>query len=481
MLLRTLLKIIPKGMEGEECRPLTQGEEQRGAASHGASLGWRHVIGVLALLCNALCYADRSNLSVAIVKMSEELAWDDSTRGCLLAAFFVGYLWTQLPGGLLANVLGAKPVLLCGVLGWSVLTLVTPACAWTSTELLYAVRVAIGLFEGVTVPAVHALIAAWALPLERSRTVAFASSGQFLGTVAAFSFSKQVELYWPSIFFVFGSAGFVWAALMGAIASSRPESHACISRAESDLLQQEIGVKKPQSFRHVPWIEITRSKPFLCICAAHFSHNWGSYLLLSWIPLYLTGLGLSLKQSGSLFALPYVCAMLLDNAAAWFADNVLLRMFNFSVRTTRKTMQAVAMLVPMACFACLIWTSDPHIALFFLCAAVSFGSISHSGYSANIIDIAPQLAGPLMGIVNTVGTVPGVLANWLTGYILSRPDCGWAHVFSVTLVVYAFGLVAFLCFAQGHELLRPHSHACIGSVEAEEKRTVLRLGQRQET
>ena len=203
-------------------------------------LGWRHAVALLAFLCNAICYADRSNLSIAIVKMSEELQWDDKTSGALLAAFFVGYLWTQVPGGLLANRVGAKPVLITGVVGWSFLTLLTPTCARISLPSLYAARVTIGIFEGVTFPAVHALVAAWSPPLERSRTVAFASSGAFLGTVAAFSFSPQVDLWWPSIFYVFGSAGFVWAAAMAAFGASRPATHACISAAEREAIDPHV-------------------------------------------------------------------------------------------------------------------------------------------------------------------------------------------------------------------------------------------------
>ena len=135
-----------------------------------------------------------------------------------------------------------------------------------------------------------------------------------------------------------------------------------------------------QLWRSIPWLELACSPAFLSICAAHFSHNWGQYLLLSWIPKYLTHLGLTLDRGGLLYALPFICAALLDNAAAWIADELLLQRLHFSLRATRKTMQAVAMLVPMACLLSLSWTTDPYVAVGFLTAAVSFGSLSHSGY-----------------------------------------------------------------------------------------------------
>ena len=56
-----------------------------------------------------------------------------------------------------------------GVLVTAVFTLVTPVAAHTSLTLLYVVRVIEGLGEGVTFPAMLAMIARWSAPEERSR------------------------------------------------------------------------------------------------------------------------------------------------------------------------------------------------------------------------------------------------------------------------------------------------------------------------
>ena len=50
-----------------------------------------------------VCYMDRVNLSVAIIPMTEELGWSPETQGTVLASFFVGYLFTQILGGWLAD------------------------------------------------------------------------------------------------------------------------------------------------------------------------------------------------------------------------------------------------------------------------------------------------------------------------------------------------------------------------------------------
>lgn len=68
-------------------------------------------------------------------------------QGLILAAFFYGYIFTQIPGGWLAERFGGKLLLGCGILTTSVLTLITPLAARWSVEALIAVRVLEGIGE----------------------------------------------------------------------------------------------------------------------------------------------------------------------------------------------------------------------------------------------------------------------------------------------------------------------------------------------
>ena len=54
---------------------------------------------------------DRSNIAVAIVYMAKEFKWSSTTQGLILSSFFVGYLTTQVVGGVLADKFGGKGVL----------------------------------------------------------------------------------------------------------------------------------------------------------------------------------------------------------------------------------------------------------------------------------------------------------------------------------------------------------------------------------
>ncbi|CAE7905549.1 PHT4 [Symbiodinium sp. KB8] len=120
--------------------------------------GWEAVV-FLCALGIMISYADRSNISIAIIGMAKDFQWDKAFEGTVLSAFFGGYAATQLLGGRLADVLGTKWVLAAGLSTWSLATALTPLAAAAGAGPLLAVRLALGLGEGVAFPAVHAAIA----------------------------------------------------------------------------------------------------------------------------------------------------------------------------------------------------------------------------------------------------------------------------------------------------------------------------------
>ena len=55
-----------------------------------------------------------------------EFNWNAFQQGQILAAFFYGYVTTQIPGGMLAEKFGGKRPLLFGIFWTAVLTILTP-------------------------------------------------------------------------------------------------------------------------------------------------------------------------------------------------------------------------------------------------------------------------------------------------------------------------------------------------------------------
>lgn len=68
-------------------------------------------------------------------------------QGNILGSFFYGYLFTQVPGGRLAERFGGKWLFGLGVLCTAILTLLTPVAARWGVGALITVRVLEGLGE----------------------------------------------------------------------------------------------------------------------------------------------------------------------------------------------------------------------------------------------------------------------------------------------------------------------------------------------
>lgn len=153
----------------------------------------------LAAVSVLICYADRSNISTAIIPMAGQFGWDASRQGLVLSAFFAGYLCTQLLGGALADRHGGQRVLAAGVAAWSITTCLTPQAAALGLPALLAMRVAMGLGEGVAFPAIHALIARGVPPERQSTAVAVVTAASYGGTALAFGLAPTIieDLGWP--------------------------------------------------------------------------------------------------------------------------------------------------------------------------------------------------------------------------------------------------------------------------------------------
>lgn len=138
--------------------------------------GFRHVQVVLIFLCLTITYAERVNMSVAIVAMTDkntnpdfpEYSWGEREKSLVLSSFFWGYVVTQVPGGQLAKKFGGKVMLLVAILLCSLLNLLTPKFAeFGDWPAVAALRVVQGLCQGVIFPSTHTLLAKWAPPSER--------------------------------------------------------------------------------------------------------------------------------------------------------------------------------------------------------------------------------------------------------------------------------------------------------------------------
>ncbi|VDM57188.1 unnamed protein product [Angiostrongylus costaricensis] len=425
----------------------------------------RHFVAALALLGFANIYAMRANLSVAIVEMStgtyrningtrvhidgEFPLWSSMTQGVILGSFFYGYILTQLPGGILAHRHGGKNLFVIGVFGTAVFTLLTPPLAKVGYGALAFARFVEGLFEGVTYPAMHVMWSHWAPILEKTKLATFAFSGSYFGTVIAMPLSAVIgqALGWPFIFYFFGLLAVLWCFVWIRKVSDYPTTDPQITTDELTLLQRDaVG----HSHYIVPWAEMLKSKPVWAVVVAHFCQNWGFYTMLTNLPRILKELAnYELEKAGFVSGLPYLmmgCTLVWGGQLA----DYLRKECNIDTLIVRRRFCAAGFAGQALFLALASVTSSPPLLVAYLTVSIGLGGICWAGFSVNHLDLAPQFAGHLMGISNTLATLPGMLCPLIVGYVVtSGTTLEWNIVFYSTAVVYGFGGAFFWKYASG--------------------------------
>lgn len=408
---------------------------------------------VIVLLCFAaflLCNMDRVNMSIAILPMSKEFNWNSATVGLIQSSFFWGYLLTQIVGGIWADKIGGKLVLGFGVVWWSVATVLTPVAARIGLPFLLIMRAFMGIGEGVAMPAMNNLLSKWIPVSERSRSLALVYSGMYLGSVTGLAVSPALiqKFGWPSVFYSFGSLGSIWFALWLKKAYSSPKEDPELRAEEKRHILGGSISKEPVSV--IPWKIILSKAPVWALIISHFCHNWGTFILLTWMPTYYNQvLKFNLTESGLFCVLPWLTMAVFANIGGWIADTLVSK--GLSITAVRKIMQSIGFLGPAFFLTQLSHVRTPAMAV--LCMACSQGSdaFSQSGLYSNHQDIGPRYAGVLLGLSNTAGVLAGVFGTAATGYILERGS--WDDVFKVAVVLYIIGTLVWNLFATGEKVL----------------------------
>lgn len=409
----------------------------------------RYGIVGLSFMAFLLCNMDRVNLSIAILPMSEQFGWGEAQQGIIQSSFFWGYLLTQVAGGIWADRFGGKRVLALGVLWWSLATCLTPPAASHSFPVLLMSRALMGIGEGVAMPAMNNILSKWVPKSERSRALSFVYSGMFLGSAVGLLTTPVIIDHWgwPSVFYLFGLMGLLWYLVWNAFASSDPENDPSASAYEVERITSDRYEEKPVYKEGIPWRRIFSSKAVWAIILSHFANNWGTFILLAWLPKYYNdAFGVNLQETGFLAVLPWLTMAVSANLAGWIADTQLIGR-GVSITLTRKIMQSIGFLGPAFCLSVLPNISSPGLAVSFLALSQACNAFSHSGLYSNHQDIGPRFAGILLGLSNTAGVLAGVVGTAATGFILERGS--WDDVWVIASVLYAIGTAIWLRWSTG--------------------------------
>lgn len=382
-------------------------------------------------LCSAANFinaADRVIMPIAIIQMTDEFKWDLHGQGWVLSSFAVGYMSSQVIGGSAAKKYGGKNMLTLAVFMWSLSTFLTPLFAHSFYAVFFS-RVMLGIAEGLGLPTIFHIFA-HAIPVEeRSRAfgylVALGSIGQTVSAIIC------PHLPWRYSFYIFGSLGFLWVVFWLAL------------YREVRGPDEEEFVQPPKvSSTNVRWSEFISHWPLWSMYIAHFSMNWSTYIIMQWLPTYLTR-SLGAGNHDIMFtAVPYILNSIAGVAAGHFADSLISK--NWTVLSVRRLMTCVGLLGPGLFLLFFSAVYNLPLAIIFITISMALSACNSSGHLSNHAEVAPNHAGITFAISNTLATIPGITCGPLTAELVTQSHGRWFPVFILAAAVNFVGAIIYL-------------------------------------
>ncbi|KAJ2945477.1 hypothetical protein O0L34_g289 [Tuta absoluta] len=458
----------------------------------------RYILAVLGSVGMAIVYGLKVNLSVAMVGMLNHTAiklqvnsseqrsaasgdvecvatdagknvtasedgpfdWSSEIQGIVLSCYFWGYFVSQIPGARVAELFSAKWVMFFSVSINVVCTLLTPVMANLHYVAAIIMRIGEGIGGGVTFPAMHVLLSKWAPPAERSVMAALVYAGTSLGTVISMLMAGGLTatLGWESVFYVMGGLSAIWCFLWTFLVQDSPQQQPLISLEERNMIVTSLGGKagdhSVKAKMPVPWRAVLTSPPFLAILVAHACSNWGWYMLLIELPFYMKQvLKFNMAENTVTTALPFLSLWLFSMGLSRTLDWLRGKQY-ITTTTARKIGTLFASLVPGVCMLALCYVGcNRGAAVALMAIGVTCIGGMFCGFLSNHIDIAPNFAGTLMAITNTIATIPGIVVPIFVGVLThgNQTISAWRVIFFVTIGLYAIEIVVYTLFGSGEQ------------------------------
>ncbi len=389
-------------------------------------------------------YFDRVNLSVSQQALTDTFGMSAVMFGYLSSFYNWPYAALQLPCGLLLDRFGVRRVGLISTILWSAASF--GAAIATRIQGLFGARFLLGIGEAPTFPGNAKAVGYWFPKQERSlATAVFDSAAKFapgIGVPVIGIF--LLHFGWRLSFAATGAVSLLYFALFYAFYRN-PGADVLLSDAEREYIAK--GGAQPEdrvrAAAGAPLLYLL-SQPKVCgLCLGFASYNYTFYLLLAWLPSYLsTALHIDLFHSVLYASVPWLFAALVDlSVGGLLVDTLVQRGWN-SIRV-RQVVLIGGTALGLGIFGA-TRSLSPWAAVFWI--SVSIGGLSAAspvGWSIPSLIAPRESVGTLGGILNFANQIAGIAAPIVTGYILhATKSFSWA--FGTAAIFLVIGILGYL-------------------------------------
>jgi MFS transporter, ACS family, D-galactonate transporter len=389
---------------------------------------------LLALLVTSVCinYIDRGNLSVAAELIGKELAIGPKQLGLLLSAFFWTYAAMQIPCGWLIDRYNVFWIYGGAFLLWSAATAAT-GLAHTFTAFLL-LRTMLGFAESVAYPSYSKILASGFSEHQRGLANGMIDAGSKTGPALGLLIGGTMvaQFGWRMMFFAIGALSLLWLVPWVFAVPRRPVE----PPGEVPVITEPAPSLAEIFSKRSAWATILG-----LMCS-----NYAWYFLLTWLPSYLVrARHYSMERMATLGSIPFWTVAGSAVASGWIADRWIAH--GGSPTLVRKTftvtgLTLATLLVPAA------FVQSATLSLILLTAAcLAFGL-----FTANLFAVTQTLAGPAAagkwtGIQNGFGNISGIVAPYVTGWIIAETG-SFLYAFVAVGVILLLGAFCYLVVLQ---------------------------------
>jgi MFS family permease len=283
----------------------------------------------------------------------------------------------------------------------------------------------LGLGESVMYPASMKILAQEALEGQRGRANGFLGAGLYagpaFGTLAGGLL--MAWLGWRVIFFVFGCASLLWL-------------WPWLTTPRASTPQRSPGMQDcPSTFM------ILRRRELWGSCLGHFCLAYATYLLLSWLPVFLVkARGLSITEMAQIGAGVYALSALTCILTGWVSDYWLA--VGASSNRVRKTMLVTGLAGVAVCLSACALTGPVGSVLAMAACGACLGIVNPALYATAQTLAGPEAAARWFGVQNFVGNFAGISAPLITGIVVDRTG-SFSFAFLIAAVLALVGMIAY--------------------------------------
>ena len=410
---------------------------------------YRYVIAGMLFAAAVINYVDRSSIGIVAPLIAREFQFSPSEMGAIFSSFFIGYSLFGVVGGYLADRFGPTRVYAVTMAAWSLMCGATIVA--TNFTSLLVLRFLFGLGEGPQTPLTVKTVRAW-FPREEAGLVVgtVLNTGNMLGAAVAGPLVGllAVGYGWRAAFVAITAMGLLWVVPWLIYAADTPADSHRIGQPERDLIArsqatatQPVGGAKLAGYLLSPVV--------LAIAGAFFASQYVNYLLLSWLPTYLTSVRhLDLTSMSLVTAIPWVLGAVGAIVGGGFSDWLFRRSGN--ALWCRKVVGIAALLVSAACIGWADHVSSVGMAV----AVLGLGNFTlHMVPGACWMLISETVprgqVGSVTGYASTIGTLSGAISPLLNGIIISHGG-SYGLSFGLAAAIAVLGAVGLLvCVGSG--------------------------------